>query len=78
MSFNTKRASRRLSSSKPKTASLSNFTVNDLPSLRRKRTVAINRMSKAYEVGLLAKDDDTQSGQILNGKKSYQRISQRI
>jgi hypothetical protein len=36
------------------------YTVNNLPSLRRKRTIAYNRISKAFEVGRLANTDESQ------------------
>ncbi|KAL0880052.1 hypothetical protein ABMA27_002545 [Loxostege sticticalis] len=62
MSFNTKRATRKLShtSIKSKSKNISEYTIHDLPSLRRKRTIALNRMLKALEVGILAKSDDSQ------------------
>lgn len=49
MSFNTKRAICTLSStsrSKPKHLETENYTISDLPSLRRKRTIALNRLTK--------------------------------
>ncbi|KAL0830470.1 hypothetical protein ABMA28_002635 [Loxostege sticticalis] len=44
MSFNTKRATRKLShtSIKSKSKNISEYTIHDLPSLRRKRTIALN------------------------------------
>ncbi|XP_073964919.1 uncharacterized protein [Choristoneura fumiferana] len=48
---------RRVSLGKSKKDSEVNYTVKDLPALRRKRTIAYNRLSKALEVGLKALQD---------------------
>ncbi|CAH0715993.1 unnamed protein product, partial [Brenthis ino] len=61
MSFNPKRSSRKLttsSKSKIKQTGTECYTVHDLPSLKRKRTIALNRMLKALEIGKKAKGDE--------------------
>ncbi|XP_039749887.1 uncharacterized protein LOC120626429 [Pararge aegeria] len=77
MSFSTKRKTRKLSSTKIKTKppGIDSYTVNDLPSLRRKRTIALNRMTKALEIGLLAKSDDSQIDLFLSYCDQVKKIA---
>lgn len=63
MSLLSKRSTRKpstLKKSKSKSIDIEQYTMQDLPSLRRKRTIAFNRLHKALEVGQLAKSDSSQ------------------
>lgn len=51
------------------------YTAQDLPSLRRKRTIAYNRLTKALEVGILAANDPTQLDLFLSYHQTVKQIA---
>lgn len=60
MSYLHKRKSRPTLKTKSKSVEVEPiYTVDNLPSLRRKRTIAYNRISKALEIGNLATSDES-------------------
>lgn len=51
------------------------YTTQDLPSLRRKRTVAYKRLTKALEVGIVAVNDPTQLDLFLSYHQTLKQIA---
>ncbi|KAH9634311.1 hypothetical protein HF086_011571, partial [Spodoptera exigua] len=66
MSSVPKRTVRKLSRSKSKHFEVESYTSQHLPVLRRKRTIALNRLLKALEVGNLARSDDAHTDLFLS------------
>ncbi|XP_052749789.1 uncharacterized protein LOC113520032 [Galleria mellonella] len=73
MSVNTNK--RKLSLSKRSKSKYEEYTTRDLPSLRRKRTIAFNRLSKALQIGNDAKLDATKLDLFLSYCNELQKIS---
>ncbi|XP_059062702.1 uncharacterized protein LOC131855445 [Achroia grisella] len=77
MSLLTKHTSRKVGTlKKSKSKSIDNdYTVQDLASLRRKRTIAYKRLSKALEIGKLALSDNSQLDLFLSYHQEVKQIA---
>lgn len=74
MSLLKKNRSGTLKKSKSKSIDIQ-YTTEDLPSLRRKRTIAYKRLTKALEVGMLAVNDHSQRDLFLSYHQEVKNIA---
>ncbi|KAF9416588.1 hypothetical protein HW555_006097 [Spodoptera exigua] len=70
-----KHSTRRLKGSKSKSIDVEEYTAQDLPSLRRKRTMSYNRLVKALEIGTVALSDSSKRDLFLSYYRDIKTIA---
>lgn len=66
--------SKKLRGTKSKSFEAESLSVNDLPALRRKRTLAFNRLTKTLDIARLAKDDVSHINKFLTYYSEVQKL----